>query len=257
MKTDAKWYALFLALAFSGCSIVGPQEEGVRLVAGKATSALDPGPHLWFPILFGVKKIDISIQKSEEETSAASKDLQEVHSKVAVNWSIQPDKIVTVYRTIGDEHEALERIVLPAVNEILKAATAKKTAEQILTQRLELKAEIDRTLAERLGQYGLNLSGLNIVDLHFSPEFTKAIEDKQISEQHSQQSKYLAEKAINDAQAEVNLAKGQAEAQRLLKATITPEILKQKAIEKWDGKFPQYMGSGVLPFLNMLGKEEK
>lgn len=242
-------------MMFSGCAIVGPQEQGVRMVAGRASEVLEPGPHVWFPVLYGVKNLDVSIQKSEVETSAASKDLQEVRSKVAVNWSIHPEKVSLVYKTIGDERDALERIVIPAVNEILKAATAKRAAEQILTHRLELKAEIDKSLNDRLNNYGLKLSDVNIVDLHFSDQFTHAIEEKQISEQRSQQSKYLAEKAVNDAQAEVNRAKGQAEAQRLIKATITPEILKQKAIDKWDGKFPQVMSAGTLPFINLNMKD--
>lgn len=240
--------ALFLA---TGCSIVGPQERGVRVTAGKAGSVLDSGIHLWVPVLYGVKKLNVSIQKSEINTSAASKDLQEVTTTVAVNWSVMPDKVSTVYTTVGDEDDALERILIPAVNEILKSATAKKTAEEILTQRMELKAEIDETLKDRLATYGLALSDVNIVNLRFSEDFTNAIESKQIAEQQSKQSKYLADKAVNDAQATVNQAKGQAQAQQLLRSTLTPEILQKQAIEKWNGQFPTVMGNGSLPFINL------
>jgi prohibitin 1 len=252
-----KYIIVMMLMFLTGCSIVGPQERGVRLTAGKAGEVLESGPHLWFPVLYGIQTVNVSIQKSEIQTSAASKDLQEVTTTVAVNWSVTPDKVTEVYKTIGDEDEALSRIVTPAVNEILKSATAKKTAEEILTQRMELKAEIDKSLQHRLSTYGLSLSDVNIVNLHFSTDFTKAIENKQIAEQQSKQSRYLAEKAVNDAQAEVNRAKGTAESQKLLKATITPEILQKMWIEKWSGDVPQVVGNDKLMFnipLNTLKK---
>jgi regulator of protease activity HflC (stomatin/prohibitin superfamily) len=133
----------------------------------------------------------------------------------------------------------------------MKSATAKKTAEEILTKRAELKTEIDDSLRERLAKYGVTVTDVSITNLTFSQEFTAAIERKQIAEQEAKQAEYGAQKAVQEARAEVNRAKGQAEAQALLKSTITAEILQQRAIEKWDGKFPQVMGAQALPFLNM------
>lgn len=252
----AYWWLVawcFLIAVLSGCSIVGPQDRGIRIRAGEATGVLEPGAHLWFPVLFGVAKLDLSIQKSDIETSAASKDMQEVTTHVAVNWQLDAGQALKLYQTIGDEDAALNRIVIPAVNEVLKSATAKKTAEEILTKRMELKAEIDEALKVRLATYGLRFVDANIVNLHFSPQFTAAIESKQIAEQQSKQAAYVADKAKREAEASVNRARGEAEAQRMQKATITAELLQLKAIEKWDGKLPDYLGAGPLPFLNVRG----
>lgn len=244
--------AIVGAVFMCGCSIVGPGERGVRISLGKASDEpKQPGAYLWFPFLLGMAKVDVQIQKTEITASAASQDMQEITTTVAVNWSLDPSRTVDTYKTIGDERDVLERIVIPAVNEILKSATAKRTAEQILKQRMELKADIDDGLKVRLAKHGLNFNDVSIVHLEFSKQFTEAIEEKQIAEQKSQQAHYEAEKAIQDAKAEVNRAQGQAESQRLIKQTITTEILQQRAIEKWDGKFPQVMGSGALPFINL------
>jgi prohibitin 1 len=90
------------------------------------------------------------------------------------------------------------------------------------------------------------------VDVSFSEEFAKAIEAKQIAEQEAKQADFEALKASKQAQAQVNRAKGQAEAQRLQKLTLTKELLQQQAIEKWDGKFPTVMGgNGTLPLINL------
>jgi prohibitin 1 len=242
---------LVLILIGTGCSIIGPGERGIRVSLGKAsTDVKEPGAYFWFPVLAGMKTINIQLQKSEVEASAASKDMQEIKTHVAVNWSITPNKVVDTYKNIGDEDDVLARVITPAVNEAFKAALSKKTAEEVLAKRMELKKEIDDTLKERLSAYGVTLTDVSIVNLTFSKEFTEAIEKKQIAEQQAKQSEYVAQQAIQEAKAEVNRARGQSEAQKLLKATITKEILQQRAIEKWDGKFPQIIGSGALPFVD-------
>lgn len=243
---------LCLGMILSSCSIVGPGERGVRIALGSVSDdAKTPGVYLWIPFLMGMANINVQVQKADIESTAASKDMQDIHAHVAVNWSLSPDKVVVTYKTIGDESDVEKRILNPAVNEIMKAATSKRTAEEVLTKRLEMKKDIDEGLSSRLAQYGITLHDVSIVDLKFSDGFSQAIEHKQIAEQQAKQASYVAEKATQDARAEVERAKGQAEAQRLLKSTMTGEILQQRAIEKWDGHFPQVMGSGQVPFLNL------
>lgn len=247
-----KFVLLTVVFALTACSIVGPGQRGVRISLGSVSEdAKAPGGYLWIPFFLGMKKIDVQIQKSEIQAAAASKDMQEINAVVAVNWSLNPEKVVEIYKTIGDEDDVHSRILVPAVAEVIKSATAKRTAEEVLTKRIEMKDDIDAALKQRLGQYGISVMDISIVNLAFSQEFTTAIERKQIAEQEAQQAAYDTKKAIQTAQAEIERAKGTAQAQSLLKSTITQEILQQQAIEKWNGTFPQYMGSGALPFINL------
>jgi prohibitin 1 len=249
--------AIVLVLAFAffatGCSVVGPGQRGIRISLGKVNETpLAPGAYLWIPMVYGLQKMNVQIQKADIESSAASKDMQDVRAKVAVNWSLAPENVVRTYKEIGDEADVEQRILAPAVNEVLKAATSKRTAEEVLTKRLEMKKDIDEALLARLKQYGITVHDVSIVNLGFSEGFTQAIEHKQIAEQQAKQASYVAEKATQDARAEIERAKGQAESQRLMKQTITTEILQKMAIEKWDGKFPQVMGGNqTLPFINI------
>lgn len=247
---------LVAAVLVTGCTVVGPGERGIRISLGSVSADPKPsGVYLWIPFLMGMASVDVQIQKSEIESTGATKDMQDVHAKVAVNWALNGDNVVTTYSTIGDESDVLLRILEPAVNEVMKSVTAKRTAEEVLTKRMEMKVDIDAGLQERLKQYGIKLYDVNIVNLAFSDEFTNAIEAKQIAEQAAKQASYVAQKATQDALATVELAKGQAEAQKLLRSSLTKEILQQRAIEKWDGKFPQVMGgTGALPFVNIKGE---
>lgn len=244
--------AMLLCLSLSGCAMVGPGDRGVRVILGSASSeAKEPGVYFWIPFIVGMAKVDVQIQKSEIEASAASSDMQEIKTHVAVNWALSPANVVETYKSIGHEGAVLDRIISPAVNEAFKSAISKKTAADVLGKRAELKMEIDDLLKARLAHYGVTLHDVSIVNLTFSEEFTKAIEKKQIAEQEAEQAKYRAQQAIEEAKAEVNLAEGRAKAQAITQASLTPAILQKAAIDKWDGHFPQSMGQQALPLLNL------
>lgn len=243
-----------LATAFKPFVIINAGQRGVLMKFGKVQEGiLDEGIHAIMPIVTSVERMSVRVQKNEIEAEAASKDLQYVTMNVALNWRVDPARVNTIYQTIGDENEIVNRIISPAVSEVVKAATAKKNAEEIITKRTELKLEIDNQIQERLSEYSLLINDISLVDIQFSPEFAKAIEAKQIAEQEAKRASFIALKAEQEAQADINRAKGQAEAQRLLRESITAQLLQKQAIEKWDGQFPMVMGSngGALPFINI------
>lgn len=252
--------AIFFLLASAGpLVIVGAGYRGVVMNFGKVQDMiLDEGLHLRIPVMTVIKQLSVRVQKTDILAQVGSKDLQDVKLDVAVNWHIDPARVNKLYQNVGDEEQVINRILIPAVGEVVKAAAAKKNAEEILTKRPELKAEIDDNLDERLATYGIILDSVSLLDVEFSKEFADAIEQKQIAEQEAQRAAYVAQKAEREAEAEVNRAKGRAEAQKLLQQTLTPEVLQNKALETWDGKFPTVYGGQPLPFLNLdvLGLEK-
>lgn len=247
-------FIVMAMILINGCAMVGPGERGVHTVFGNPTSETGSGITAWFPFVYGLETFDLRVQKSAVETTAASKDMQPLTTHIAVNWRIDPINLTGFYKDVGDERDALEKVINPAVNEVFKSATAKLTAEEIVARRTELKKDIDSRLEEKLKKYGLHCDDVSIVDITFSADFIKAIEAKQIAEQQTKQAEYQAEKAVKDANAAVNTAKGQAESQRLLQSSLTPQMLQKLALDKWDGHFPQVMGQGTLPFLNIKMK---
>ena len=244
---------IIAALILKPFAIVGAGERGVMMRFGKVDNAiLDEGIHPIFPIVTSVKTLTVRVQKTDLKADAASKDLQKVSTDLAINWNIDPAKVNQVFQQVGDEEQIVNSILSPAISEVLKAATSKKTAEEIITQRTQLKTEIDNSLKNRLAPYGVIVRDVSLVNFGFSPEFSKAIEAKQIAEQEAKQAEFTVKKATQEAQAEVNRAKGQAEAQRLQRQTLTPELLQQQAIKKWNGQFPTVMGgNGALPLINI------
>lgn len=242
-----------LLLVFQPFAIVNAGERGVVLNFGQVQEqVLDEGLHFIIPIVNTVEKLSVRVQKHQIPAEAASKDLQDVYTDVALNWHVVPEKTNTVFQQVGNEGQIVQRIINPAIEEVLKAVMAQYTAEQIITRRGEVKANIDEQLTSRLANYNVAVDDISLVNIHFSQRFSEAVEAKQIAEQDAKRAEFIALKATKEAEAEVNRATGQAEAQRLLRENLTPEILQKQAIEKWDGHFPTVLGgSGALPFINV------
>ena len=240
---------VIMALPFA---IVGAGERGVVTEFGRVTdSVLGEGLHFRVPFVQSVHTISVRVQKNDVKAEAASKDLQDVNMDVVVNYHIDPVRVNKVFQQIGDNSDVFERIISPNTNEVIKASTAQFTAEEIVRKRQELKDKIDKGLIDRLVTYGVVLDDVSLTNVDFSKEFNEAIEAKQVAEQESLKAKFIADKAIREAEARVNKAKGEAEAQRLQQQTLTTELLQKMAIEKWDGRFPQYFGGQSLPFLTL------
>ncbi len=120
---------------------------------------------------------------------------------------------------------------------------------------MELKTEIDKVLVERLAQFGLIVDAVNLADFDFESDFNKAVEEKQVAEQKAKKAVYDTLRATQEALADIEKAKGQAEAQKLLKQSLTTDLIQKLAVEKWNGVLPSVMMTkdGSVPFVN-LGK---
>jgi regulator of protease activity HflC (stomatin/prohibitin superfamily) len=244
---------LLLLTLFKPFVIINAGERGVVMQFGKVQErVLNEGIHVISPVITTVKILSVRVQKHQFPTQAASRDLQDVFADVALNWHIEPTRANIIFQQIGDETQVVQRIIDPAVEEVLKAVMAKYTAEEIITKRGEVKAEVDETLTQRLASYQIAVDDISLVNVHFSERFSEAVEAKQIAEQEAKRAEFIAQKAAVEAEAEVNRAKGQAEAQRLVRETITPELLQKLAIERWDGHFPTVLGGdGSIPLINI------
>jgi regulator of protease activity HflC (stomatin/prohibitin superfamily) len=258
---DINWQSIVLisilvilaVISFNSFVIINPGEAGVLSILGKAKDGvLLEGVHFKPPVISQVDVYDLTVQKFEVPAQSSTKDLQQLTASFAINFRLDPIEVVTIRRSQGTLQNIVSKIIAPQTQESFKVAAARRTVEEAITKRDELKQDFDEALSQRLSKYGIIVLDTSVVDLNFSTEFSKAVEEKQIAEQRAQRAVYIAREAEQEAEATVNRAKGQAEAQRLLRETLTSELLQKQAIEKWDGKFPQVLGgSGAVPFLNL------
>jgi len=236
---------------------VGAGERGVVLNFGAVQDAvLNEGLHFRVPIMQRVAIMDVKVQKAVTDAAAASSDLQDVTSSVALNYHVMPDKANVVYQTVGVEFK--ERIIDPAIQEVMKAVTAQYTAEELITKRPTVSEAMRAALAERLLAYSIAVDTFSIVSFSFSKVFTEAIEAKQTAEQLALKSKRDLDRIRIEAEQTITAAKAEAEALRLQKANISLDLIELrkieanlKAIEKWNGILPQVTGGGAIPFIGV------
>lgn len=243
---------VFILWVFSPFVIVGAGERGVvfNQFHGVDDTILGEGFSFIIPLIERVVKIDVRTRKSETRSTGASKDLQTVATEIVLNYRLFPDKVNKIYQEIGMEYE--KRIIDPSIQEVVKAVTAKFTAEELITKRQLVKDDIKQTLQSRLLTSYIDMSELSITDFQFSKGFNEAVESKQTAEQLAMKAQRDLERIKIEGQQKVVQAKAEAESQRIQKETISPIILQLRAIEKWDGKFPQVLGgSGAMPFINI------
>lgn len=249
-----------VALANTGV-IIEAGHVGVVTRFGAVTGTVfEQGLHYKMPFADAVWVADVRTQKEQVDAAAASRDLQEVKSTIALNYHLDAREAPTVYRQIGPQYK--QRIVDPAIQEAFKFTTAGFTAEELITQREAVKNRAREFLRERLGTFNVIVDELNIVSFEFSKSFNDAIEAKQVAAQRVQQSLREQERARvdadtkaiaadGDAQALLRKARAAAEAQALQQRTLTDLYVQFLAIEKWDGRMPQVNGSGSLPFVQL------
>ncbi|HQG31128.1 MAG TPA: prohibitin family protein [Deltaproteobacteria bacterium] len=250
--------AILLVLLFSHpWVLVGAGERGVVLNFGAVQKkVLGEGLHFRIPIMQTVVLMDVKVQKATTDAAAASSNLQDVNSTVAINYHIVPDKANAVYQSIGIHFK--ERIIDPAVQEVVKAVTARYSAEELITKRASVSDAMKATLTKRLMEHNIAVDAFSIVGFSFSKIFMEAIESKQTAEQLALKAQRDLERIKIEAEQKITAAKAEAESLRLQRANISQDLIELrkveanlKAIEKWNGILPQVTGGGAVPFVGV------
>lgn len=252
-----------LIMVFGSFGTVDAGMRGVVLNLGAITGEVkEPGLYFKWPIMTDVQDMSVQVQKEEAESSAASSDLQNVTAKVALNYHLDPNNVANTYENLRRDYAT--KVIQPALQNSIKAATAKFTAEELVTQRNAVSDEMYTLLRAKLAETApgvLVVDGFNIVNLQFSASFEDAIERKVTAVQDAEASKNQLEKTKYEAQKNVETAKGEAEAIRVKSISLqqSPQYIdflklevQRSAIEKWNGGLPSTMVPGsTVPFIDM------
>ncbi len=252
-------------IASASVQIVDAGHRGVLLHwnAVDVTSApLDEGLHFVVPFQDQVVNMEVRTLKFVKATSSASKDLQTVSTEVTVNYHPSPNSVNILYKEVGLDYQ--NRIITPAVEEVVKQVTANYNAEELITKRPQVKSDIESEISVRLTDYNIITDVISITDFQFSALFASAIESKVEAEQKAQkaendllrievEARQVATRAEGIARANVAQAQGEAEAIAVINAALSqnPNYLEWLKTQAWDGKLPLVVGEGGTPFIQI------
>ncbi len=246
--------------------------KGVLLNFGEVVGVLDPGFHWISPIGQTVVLVNVQTQSAQADESAASSDLQEITTSVTVNYQIDPAYVKEVYTALRDQYQA--RVILPAMQDGLKASTAKYQASELITRREDAKNSFQDLLQQKLQQYHIIINSVSITNFRFSDQFQSAVDAKVTAEQNALAAQnqlavvqFQAQQQIIQAQAAANAtiaqANGEASArviaaqaqntyQYLINQNLTQAYLNYLYLQQWNGQLPTYYGGTLpIPFFNI------
>lgn len=233
--------AAVIIVALNSFTSVEAGHSGVVLTFGKVSEAvLSEGLHVKVPFIQQIIQIDNRVLKAEVDCSSASKDLQTVSSTIALNYRVRNEASARIYKEVGPSYESV--IINPAIQECVKAVTAKYTAEQLITERQQISDQMKELLNEKISSYGLELEIFNIIAFEFTDEYNAAIEAKQTAQQNALKAEQDLQRIKVEAEQTVAQAQAEAEAYRLKSEQITPQMIAMEYIDKWDGKLPAVAG---------------
>lgn len=241
-------------LIFSSFTVISAGHTGVVLTFGAVEdTVLDEGLHFKIPFIQRVVQINNRTQKIETEGSSSSKDLQIVSYVVAVNYHVNDDSSASLYQNVGVDYGTV--IVVPAIQESIKAVSAQYTAEELITKRQTVGDQIKEALSEKINQYGITVEIFNIVDFDFSEEFNAAVEAKQTAQQNALKAEQDLVRIEVEAKQKITQAEAEAESIRLIQEALakSPDYVDYIKWNKWNGELPTVMGdSGVLISMDEL-----
>ena len=252
-------------VASQSAQIVDSGHRGVLLhwnAVDTSVPPLEEGLHFVIPFQDTIVNMEVRTLKFVKSTSSASKDLQTVTTEVTVNYRPSQNSIHTLYKEVGLDYES--RVIQPAVEEVVKQVTARYNAEELITKRPQVKADIEEEITTRLNVYNIVTDVISITDFQFSNLFASAIESKVEAEQKAQkaendlirievEARQLAAQAEGLAAANIAEASGEAEAIKIINEALAanPFYLEWLKTQAWDGKLPLVVGEGGTPFIQI------
>jgi prohibitin 2 len=250
--------AIIIGIFLTSFIIVPAGNRGVLLRFGKVEGIKAEGLNVRIPLIESVELMSVRTQLYESDATAASKDLQDVTAKIAINYRVDPSRVGYIFQTIGMRY--IDVIAHPAIQETVKEITAKFNAEDMILKRAEVKDAIVNALTTRLSQRDIITESINITNFEFSPEFTNAIEDKVVAQQNAlqaqnklEQVKVEAQQAKAKAEGEANaaIAKAQGQAQAIQIVTDAQTAANAKISPSLNNEVLQYI------FYDRLGTDIK
>jgi prohibitin 2 len=244
---------LFLTLSFTE---VPAGSVGVIQRFGQPVRQLVPGAHFILPFADTVYSVSTQTQVVKPSENASSQDLQIVHTEITLAYHVDPAFATNILVGLGNDAET--RVITPAILEAIKATTARYDVQDLISKRPLVRDGIEEFVKARLSPYHIVAETTSITDFSFSKEFEAAIEAKVTAQQHAEKASNDLKRIQIEAEQQVAQAKGEAEALRVQKEQITPQLLQLRTIEmmreRWNGVLPTTIvgGNNALPMMDVL-----
>jgi regulator of protease activity HflC (stomatin/prohibitin superfamily) len=257
--------AVALALVFTSCSMktVGTGHRGVKVRFGQVIGdGLPEGLYFVNPLTTHIQEIDTRVLKWEAETQAYTRDVQQAKLQFVLNYRLDPTKAHVVYQQVGADWGA--KLVGQVIFEEMKREVGQHEAVDLIAQRDSAARKIEANVSSLLAKRNVIVTGFQLTNIDYTPEFEHAVEAKVIAQQKAIEEQNRTVQVREQANQKVETAKGNAES-TILNAKAEAEsisiraraleqnakLVQWEAVQKWNGTLPTYMLGNAVPFIQI------
>lgn len=261
VKKIMKWVGagigslLVLIALISAFYSISPGYRGVLITLGKVSQhSYINGVGFKWPFVSSMIKMDVRTRKMTDKTSTYTSDIQTADLEYTFTYDLNPENIHILYEKVGLDYEA--KAILPSLNDVLKDVIGKWQAQELVANRDKARVDVVAGLQERLDRRFFQNITFQFINIDYSDKFEGAIEDKVIAEQKAQEAVNNTKRIKEEAEQKLISAKAEAEAMEIKSEALSKNkgLTEYEAVQKWDGKLPQYMLGNSTPFVNLSGK---
>ena len=246
---------LVLIALISAFYSISPGYRGVLITLGKVSQhSYINGVGFKWPFVSSMIKMDVRTRKMTDKTSTYTSDIQTADLEYTFTYDLNPENIHILYEKVGLDYEA--KAILPSLNDVLKDVIGKWQAQELVANRDKARVDVVAGLQERLDRRFYQNITFQFINIDYSDKFEGAIEDKVIAEQKAQEAVNNTKRIKEEAEQKLISAKAEAEAMEIKSEALSKNkgLTEYEAVQKWDGKLPQYMLGNSTPFVNLSGK---
>ena len=252
MATIVVLILVVLAIIGNPISIVGVGERGVKVTLGKVSpQSYTEGVHFVTPFISKIHSMNVKTQKANIATTVFTKDIQQARLTYIVNYNLQTENAHKMYKEVGKDYK--DTILIPIVEGTVKNIIGGWNASDLIANRAKATSDILAKLQEQLEDNFINVSDFQITDIDYSDTFEKAIEQKVTAEQEALKAKNVTVQIQEEAKQKVISAEAEAKSMAIRAHALTQNkaLVEYEAVQKWDGKLPQYLMGNSVPFVNL------
>lgn len=223
----------FAALMFSNCAVVREGEAGVKRTFGKySDKTYSSGLRMFNPFTSTIVKVSTQTENIEVQVDIPSREGLTIRSEVSILYNLVSKEAPNILRTIGMDYE--NTVILPVFRSAVADVTSKYYAKDMHSgSRAEIEASIRDLMMKTTKDRGIIVEAVLLKSIKLPPSLAKAIEDKLEAEQQAQQMEFELQREKQEAERKRIEAQGVSDANKIIAAGLTPQILQFKAIEAW------------------------
>lgn len=261
VKKIMKWVGagigslLVLIALISAVYSISPGYRGVLITLGKVSQhSYINGVGFKWSFVSSMIKMDVRTRKMTDKTSTYTSDIQTADLEYTFTYDLNPENIHILYEKVGLDYEA--KAILPSLNDVLKDVIGKWQAQELVANRDKARVDVVAGLQERLDRRFFQNITFQFINIDYSDKFEGAIEDKVIAEQKAQEAVNNTKRIKEEAEQKLISAKAEAEAMEIKSEALSKNkgLTEYEAVQRWDGRLPQYMLGNSVPFVNLGGK---